>query len=99
MIWTIQCEEQSNTGMCVAIAKCVGDVLDSSHYCWVLHKFVTPKNRVYIHAKAHNNQTYSRRLSAAVLRFFSSKICLRPAPFLLLAVDFFARLSYYRVWP
>ncbi len=24
---------QSNTGMCVAIAKGVGDVLDSSHYC------------------------------------------------------------------
>ncbi len=29
----IQCEGgQSNTGMCVAIAKGVGDVLDSSHY-------------------------------------------------------------------
>ncbi len=28
----IQCEGQSNTGS-VAIAKGVGDVLDSSHYC------------------------------------------------------------------
>ncbi len=32
------------------------------------------KNRVEIHA-AHNNHTYLRRLSAAVLCFFSSKIC------------------------
>ncbi len=29
----IQFEGQSNTGMCVAIAKGVTDVLDSSHYC------------------------------------------------------------------
>ncbi len=29
----IQCEGQSNNGMCVAIAKGVGGVLDSSHYC------------------------------------------------------------------
>ncbi len=29
----IQCEGQSNTGMCVALAKGVGYVLDSSHYC------------------------------------------------------------------
>ncbi len=28
-----QCEGQSNTGTCVAIAKSIGDVLDSSHYC------------------------------------------------------------------
>ena len=29
----IQCEGQSNTGMCVAIARGIGDVQDSSHYC------------------------------------------------------------------
>ncbi len=29
----VQCERQSNTGMCVATAKGVGDALDSSHYC------------------------------------------------------------------
>ncbi len=33
IIRMIQCKGQSNTGMCVAIAKGVGDVLDSSHYC------------------------------------------------------------------
>ena len=30
--------------MCVAIAKGVGDVLDSSHYCSVLQKFHHIKN-------------------------------------------------------
>ncbi len=39
----LHCEGQSNTGMCVAIAKGVGDVLDSSHYCGVLQKFVTSR--------------------------------------------------------
>ncbi len=42
MIWIIQCDGQSNTGMCMAIAKGVGDALDYSHYCRVLQKLITP---------------------------------------------------------
>ena len=49
----IQCEGLKVIMECVAIAKGVGDVLDS-----------------------HNNQTYSRRLPAAVLRFFPPRFVL-----------------------
>ncbi len=44
----IQCEGQSNTGMCVAIANSVGDVLDSSHYCSVYFRSLSHYKKVRI---------------------------------------------------